>query len=241
MRASGCRRGSRRRSPSSSPTSSRACRRWSSARRSAGRCSTASAGPDKDEVRRIALDLAGVVGRGPAHAARQLRLDGARAAGPRSTSTRTRRAGCGVSSAHPGRVLNAAVTGLSRDAGARRHLPGQRRRARHRRAAGLVRDADARCRLPRPSGRMVPLSQFATFDRGAGVPARLAARPRADADRARGRQPGRAAGRRGRCTSTPTIDAFDAKLPTPYTVETGGLYEESARVAARRCSRSCRS
>ena len=39
-------------------------------------------GPDKDEVRSISLELAGVLGRDPRSPARQLRLDGAGAAGP---------------------------------------------------------------------------------------------------------------------------------------------------------------
>ena len=63
--------------PRSSPTSSRASRRWSSGPPVGWPLQYRVSGPDKDEVRRIALELAAGAGRRPAHAARQLRLDGA--------------------------------------------------------------------------------------------------------------------------------------------------------------------
>ena len=82
--------------------------------------------------------------------------------------------------------------------------------------------------VPTPSGRMVPLRQFATFVGGPGVSARSG---------------GATACRRSRCAPTsPTaccrmswsarwrrrVAEFAAKLPDRYKVATGGLYEESA-------------
>jgi multidrug efflux pump len=97
--------------PRSSPASSRASIRSSWARRSAGRCSTASPARTRTRCASLALEFANAMVGRRARAARQLRLDGAGAADARARSTRTRRASS--ASARPAlpAVLNAAVTG----------------------------------------------------------------------------------------------------------------------------------
>ncbi len=152
-------------------------------------------GPDKDEVRRLALEFANVVGTDPRarhvhfdwmEPARQLRIkinqDQARQLGVSSTSDR--------------RCAERRHLGHRGDAGPRRHLPGQRRGARHRWRAGVVRVAGvaAGAHAERPHGAAEAVRHHR---RGAGVPAGLAPRPGADADGARRRQPRRAARHRG--------------------------------------------
>ena len=137
-------------------------------------------------------------GLGRAHPARELRLDGTRAAGPDPRRPgRSPPAAASARAPWP-RILNAAVTGSAvtqvRDDiylvnVVARATEDQRTSFEHP-------DLDAGC--PRPSGTDGAAQPVRDVRRGAGVPARLAARPRADADRARGRQPGRAARRRGR-------------------------------------------
>ena len=75
------------------PSACRACRRSSSGRRSAGRCSTASAGPTSRRCATSRCELAQAIAAEPARRARQFRLDRAGARRCASTSTRTRR-GC---------------------------------------------------------------------------------------------------------------------------------------------------
>ncbi len=134
-------------------------------------------------------------GHRPAHEAPQLRLDGARPAGPDP-----RRPGRGPPAgrqlAHPGGDPHRHRHRFDGDAGARRHLSGQRGRARIGRAAGVAEHPDlaAGPHRGRTDGAAQPVRDVR---RRPGVAARLAAQPRADADRARGREPRRAA-RRGR-------------------------------------------
>ena len=189
--------------PTSSRASSRASLRSSSGRRSAGRCSTASAGPI---VGRCARSRSSSPRSSPPTRSRagQLRLDraGARGAHPRrpgrGAPARPELAGAGQRAQH--RHLRHAG-----HAGARRHLSRQRRGPRHRRAARLARRPCATLQVPLPNGRTVPLSQFATFEYTQDYPADLAARPRADPDRAGRRRAGRAAGD-GRRRLAPAID-----------------------------------
>jgi multidrug efflux pump subunit AcrB len=81
--------------------------------------------------------------------------------------------------------------------------------------------------VPTPAGRMVPLKQFATFDEEQEFPLvwrrnrlpTLTVR----ADVVPGVLPDTVVG-----ALAPKVADFAAKLPRPYRVETGGLYEESA-------------
>ena len=93
--------------------------------------------------------------------------------------------------------------------------------------------------VPTPSGRMVPLQQFATFAEEQEFPL-VWRRDRVPtltvrADVTPGVLPDTVVS-----ALAPKIAEFAAKLPRPYKVDTGGLYEESADLAAPRCSRSCR-
>ena len=119
-------------------------------------------GPDKDELRRIAEDVAKLMAADTRVRQRQLRLDGAGA-----PAARAHRPGRGAAPARQHRQHRRGAAGVGHrhdhHAGARRHLPGQRRRARHRQRARLLRHAGLAAGRPRPAGRMVPLSQFARF------------------------------------------------------------------------------
>ena len=119
-------------------------------------------GPDKDEVRRTRASVRRCAGLRLARAPRSLRLDGARAAGPGQASTRTRRAGsasaredwhrCSTPRSPGRRSRNCATTSISSTWW--RALPTTSA-LRSRRLSSL--------QVPTPSGRMVPLRQFATF------------------------------------------------------------------------------
>ncbi|MCK7473307.1 MAG: hypothetical protein MZV49_06770 [Rhodopseudomonas palustris] len=146
-------------------------------------------GPDKDEVRAHRAGAGAGDRRRPAHAARALRLDGAGARSCASRSTRTRRASSASARAALAAVLNAADHRHRGHAGARRHLPGQRRGARRPTASAssfeTLRVA-AGAHAERAHGAAAAVRHLR---RGAGVPAGLAPRPRADADGARRRRP----------------------------------------------------
>ncbi len=181
-------------------------------------------GPDKDEVRRIALELAQTLGADPRtrhvnfdwlEPARQLRV--------KINQDQARQ--LGVSSAAIAGVLNAAISGT----------PVTQVRDDIYLVNAVVRAADgerasfetlASLQVPTPSGRMVPLKQFATFveeqefpvvwrrDRVPTLTVRADVMPDVlpdDVVKA----------------LAPRVAAFAAKLPRPYKVETGGLSEES--------------
>ena len=194
-------------------------------------------GPDKDEVRRIVAGAGPGAGHRPAHAARQLRLDGAGAA-----VARQREPGPGAPAGHQfagaGRRAECRRHRHDRDAGARRHLPGQRGGARHRQRARLVRDAEfaAGGHAERAHGAAEAVRHVR---RGAGIPDGLAPRPRAHAHRARRRDAGRAArhgGHRARAEDRrirgQAAQALQGRHRRPVRGERGS--------PARRCSRWCR-
>ncbi|MFZ1444059.1 MAG: efflux RND transporter permease subunit, partial [Candidatus Dechloromonas phosphoritropha] len=182
-------------------------------------------GPDKDEVRRISLELAQVLGSDTRtrhvnydwmEPARQLRVrvnqDQARQLGISSTTLAT--------------VLNAKVTGSTvtqvRDD---IYLVNVVARAvdEERASFGTL----ASLQVPTPSGRMVPLSQFATVIEEQEFPL-VWRRDRLPtltvrADVVHDVQPDTVVG-----ALAPKIAELADRLPTQYKIETGGLYEESA-------------
>jgi multidrug efflux pump subunit AcrB len=181
-------------------------------------------GPDKDEVRRLSLELATVVGADPRtrhvhfdwmEPARQLRI--------KINQDQARQ--LGVSSAAIAGVLNAAISGT----------PVTQVRDDIYLVNAVLRASDgerasfqtlASLQVPTPSGRMVPLKQFATFveeqefpmvwrrDRVPTLTVRADVNPGVLPDDVV-------------TALTPKIAAFGAKLPKTYKVETGGLFEES--------------
>ena len=181
-------------------------------------------GPDKDEVRRLSLELANVVGTDARtrhvhfdwmEPARQLRV--------KINQDQARQ--LGVSSAAIAGVLNAAISGT----------PVTQVRDDIYLVNAVVRAADgerasfqtlASLQVPTPSGRMVPLQQFASFveeqefplvwrrDRVPTLTVRADVNPGVLPDDVVS-------------ALAPKIAEFGAKLPKPYKVETGGLFEES--------------
>jgi len=182
-------------------------------------------GPDKDEVRRIALDLAQVLGADTRtrhvnydwmEPARQLRV--------RVNQDQARQ--LGISSAALATVLNAKVTGSAvtqvRDD---IYLVNVVARAVDEERASF--GSLASLQVPASSGRMVPLSQFATVVEEQEFPLvwrrdRLPTLTvRADVNH--GILPDSVVG-----ALAPKIAELNARLPSQYKIETGGLYEESA-------------
>jgi multidrug efflux pump subunit AcrB len=182
-------------------------------------------GPDKDEVRRIALELAQVVGSDASarhvnydwmEPARQLRIH--------VNQDQARQ--LGVSSQALASELNKAITGTTvtqvRDD---IYLVNVVARAIDAERASF--QSLSALQLPTPSGRMVPLKQFATFEEEQEFPLvwrrnrlpTLTVR----ADVVPDVLPDTVVG-----ALAPKIAEFSARLPKPYKVETGGLYEESA-------------
>ena len=181
-------------------------------------------GPDQDEVRRIAQDLANVIGAEPrarhvnfdwVEPARQLRVD--------VNQDLARQ--LGISSAALAGTLNAAITGTTvtqvRDD---IYLINVVVRATDSERASF--ESLSSLQVATPSGRMVPLRQFATFTEAQEQP--LVWR--------RDRVPTltvRADVQRGVLADSvvtalaPQVTEFAAKLPPQYGVATGGLYEES--------------
>jgi len=182
-------------------------------------------GPDEDEVRRIALDLANVVGAEPRtrhvnfdwmEPARQLRVN--------VNQDLARQ--LGISSAALASTLSAAITGTTvtqvRDD---IYLINVVARATDAERASF--ESLSSLQVATPSGRMVPLRQFVTFteeqelplvwrrDRVPTLTVRADVTPGVLADTVVG-------------DLAPRIAEFAAKLPAQYKVVTGGLYEESA-------------
>ena len=181
-------------------------------------------GPDKDEVRRLSLELANVVGADTRtrhvhfdwmEPARQLRV--------KINQDQARQ--LGVSSAAIAGVLNAAISGT----------PVTQVRDDIYLVNAVVRAADgerasfqtlASLQVPTPSGRMVPLQQFASFVEEQEFPV-VWRRDRVPtltvrADVNPGVLPDDVVS-----ALAPKIAEFGARLTKPYKVETGGLFEES--------------
>jgi multidrug efflux pump subunit AcrB len=181
-------------------------------------------GPDKDEVRRLALELANVVGSDTR--ARHVHFDWmepARQLRVKINQDQARQ--LGVSSAAIAGVLNAAISGT----------PVTQVRDDIYLVNAVVRATDgerasfqtlASLQVPTPSGRMVPLQQFATFVEEQEFPL-VWRRNRVPtltvrADVKPGVLPDDVV-----TALAPKIAEFGGKLPKPYKVETGGLFEES--------------
>jgi multidrug efflux pump len=182
-------------------------------------------GPDKDEVRRLALQFADVLASDPRvrhvhydwmEPARQVRV--------KVDQDEARR--LGVSSRGLAAALNASVTGstvtqLRDDI----YLVNVVARATDDQRVSF--ETLSSLQVPTPSGRMVPLRQFATFAEDQEFPL-VWRRDRVPtltvrADVTPGVLPDSVVG-----VLAPKVAEFSAKLPRPYTVATGGLYEESA-------------
>ena len=181
-------------------------------------------GPDKDEVRRIALDVANLMG-----ADTRVRtinydwMEPARQVRVHIDQDEARR--LGVSSNAISAVLQASVTGSTitqvRDD---IYLVNVVARATANERASF--ETLASLQVPTPTGRMVPLAQFARFTEEQEFPL-VWRRDRVPtltvrADVSHGVLPETVVAAIG-----PSIAAYDAKLPRPYRVETGGLYESS--------------
>ena len=181
-------------------------------------------GPDKDEVRRLALEFAQIL----ASDARTRHvhydwMEPARQVRVKVDQDEARR--LGVSSRSLASVLNASVTGspvtqLRDDI----YLVNVVARAAESERASF--EALSAIQVPTPSGRMVPLRQFATFAEEQEFPL-VWRRDRVPtltvrADVVAGVLPDEVVG-----ALAPKVAEFAAKLPQHYQVETGGMYEES--------------
>lgn len=186
-------------------------------------------GPDKDEVRRIAQELAQVVGDDKRtlrvnfdwmEPARQLRVV--------VNQDEARR--LGVSTASLSAALNAAMTGSPitqvRDD---IYLVNVVARATNEQRASF--ETLSSLQVATPAGRMVPMSQFATFEEGQEFPL-VWRRDRVPALTVRadvipGIMPDTVV-----TALEPKIDALNAKLPEQYSIEVGGLKEASGDSSA---------
>jgi multidrug efflux pump subunit AcrB len=181
-------------------------------------------GPDEDEVRRISLDLAQLIGTDDRvrhinydwmEPARQVRVI--------VNQDEARR--LGISTRSLSSVLNTAMTGTVitqvRDD---IYLVNVVARATNERRASF--ETLSSLQVATPSGRMVPLSQFATFKEEQEFPL-VWRRDRLPtltvrADVASGVMPDHVVG-----SLAPRIKSFEAGLPAKYGIATGGIYEES--------------
>ncbi len=186
-------------------------------------------GPDKDAVARIALEVAQVVGANPE--TRHINYDWiepARKLRVRVDQDQARRVG--LSSATLGSVLNAAMTGSTitqvRDD---IYLVDVVARATGDQRVSL--DTLRSLQVPAPGGRIVPLSQIATFEYEQEYP-QIWRRNRVPtltvfADVSPGVMPEGVVD-----DLDPAIQKLNATLPSPYHIATGGLAEESAESRA---------
>jgi multidrug efflux pump subunit AcrB len=182
-------------------------------------------GPDKDEVRRISLELAQLIGADARvrhvnydwmEPARQIRVvinqDEARQ--------------LGISTASLSSVLNSAITGsVITQVRDDIYLVNVVARAVDDQRASF--ETLSSLQVATPSGRMVPISQFATLEEGQEFPL-VWRRDRLPtltvrADVTPGVLPATVVG-----SLAPDVEQFAATLPAQYSVVTGGLYEESA-------------
>jgi multidrug efflux pump subunit AcrB len=182
-------------------------------------------GPDADEVRRISLDLAKVLGESPStrhvnfdwmEPARQLRVE--------VNQDQARQ--LGISSAALASFLDAKVTGSTvtqvRDD---IYLINVVARAIDTERASLR--TLGSLQVPTPSGRMVPLSQFARFVETQELPL-VWRRNRLPTLTVRADVVADVLPDTVVATLAPAIEEFAAQLPAEYRVETGGMFEESA-------------
>jgi len=186
-------------------------------------------GPDKDEVRKYSQQFADLLGSDPRvrhvhydwmEPARQVRIH--------VDQEEARR--LGVSSRSLAAALNASVTGspvtqLRDDI----YLVNVIARATDEQRASF--ETMSSLQVPTPSGRMVPLRQFATFTEEQEFPL-VWRRNRVPtltvrADVVAGALPDSVV-----VTLAPKVAEFGAKLPQHYKVETGGMYEESSASSA---------
>ncbi|HVN36194.1 MAG TPA: efflux RND transporter permease subunit [Casimicrobiaceae bacterium] len=186
-------------------------------------------GPDKEEVRRIAQAFAGVLASDAR--ARHVHFDWmepARQVRIRIDQDEARR--LGVSSRSLAGVLNTSVSGTPitqvRDD---IYLVNVIARATGSERASL--ETLASLQVPTPTGRMVPLRQFATLTEEQEFPL-VWRRDRVPtltvrADVMPGVLPDDVV-----TTLAPKVAEFAGKLPKPYKLETGGMYEESAESSA---------
>ncbi|MGA8390834.1 MAG: efflux RND transporter permease subunit, partial [Burkholderiaceae bacterium] len=181
-------------------------------------------GPDKDEVRRIAQELAQVVGSDAR--TRQVHFDWMEPARQLRVNVNQDQARqLGISSAALAGVLNAAVSGTAVTQ-VRDDIYLVNVVARATDAERVSFQTLSSLQVPTPSGRMVPLKQFASFVEEQEFPL-VWRRDRVPtltvrADVNAGVLPDSVvADLRSRITD------FGTKLPKAYKVETGGLYEES--------------
>jgi multidrug efflux pump len=181
-------------------------------------------GPDTDEVRRLALELANVIGSDTR--ARHVHFDWmepARQLRVKINQDQARQ--LGVSSNTMAGVLNAAISGsVVTQVRDDIYLVNAVVRATDGERASF--ESLASLQVPTPSGRMVPLKQFATIAEEQELPM-VWRRDRVPtltvrADVNRGVLPDLVVQ-----ALAPKIDEFSAKLPKPYKLETGGLFEES--------------
>lgn len=186
-------------------------------------------GPDKDQVREIALGLAAVVGSDPR--ARHLNYDWMEPARQIHINVNQAEARqLGISSSALSSALNSAITGrvvtqLRDDI----YLVNVVARAQDDQRATF--ETLSSLQVPTPSGRMVPLSQFSTFEEEQEFPL-VWRRDRVPtltvrADVVHGVLPDTVVG-----ALAPMIDEYAATLPAEYAIETGGLYEESGESSA---------
>ncbi len=182
-------------------------------------------GPDKDKVREIALDLADVVGSDAR--ARHINYDWMEPARQIHIKVNQEEARqLGISSRALAAALNVAITGTTvtqlRDD---IYLVNVVARAVDEQRASF--QTLASLQVPTPGGLMVPLSQFATFTEEQEFPL-VWRRDRVPtltvrADVVPGVLPATVVG-----ALEAEVAAFAATLPLHYSIETGGLYEESA-------------
>jgi multidrug efflux pump subunit AcrB len=182
-------------------------------------------GPDQDEVRRLAKDLAVVVGAHPnsrhvnfdwMEPARQLRVN--------VNQDQARQ--LGISSAALAGTLNAAITGTTvtqvRDD---IYLINVVARATDAERASF--ETLSSLQVATPAGRMVPLRQFATFSEEQELPL-VWRRDRVPTLTVRADVTRDVMADSVVSALAPKVAEFSAGLPKGYQVVTGGLYEESA-------------
>jgi multidrug efflux pump subunit AcrB len=182
-------------------------------------------GPDPDEVRRIAQQLATVVGAEPF--ARHVNFDWMEPARQLRVNVNQDQARqLGISSAALASTLNSAITGTTvtqvRDD---IYLVNVVARATDSERASF--DTLSSLQVATPSGRMVPLRQFATFSEEQELPL-VWRRDRVPTLTVRanvvpGTLPDTVV-----AALAPKVQSFAEQLPPQYQVVTGGLYEESA-------------
>jgi len=186
-------------------------------------------GPDKDEVRRIAQDVAQIMGNDTRvrtvnfdwmEPARQVRVH--------IDQDEARR--LGVSSAAIAAVLNGSVTGTTitqvRDD---IYLVNVVARATEDQRASF--ESLSSLAVPTPAGRMVPLSQFARFTEEQEFPL-VWRRDRVPTLTVRSDVVHGVLSESVVSALAPAINAYSAKLPRPYRIETGGTYESSQNSSA---------